>query len=155
LFEEILFVAEGVRRALEFAHGKLWFHLDVRPSNIVIEFDNNGNTMRAVLIDWGIASNQEVTGFQGSKLYAHDDIFTQKTTESWIPEAKHDYASLFYTLVVMQGKGHVPWGSYCNTKADDLAVYVAKRRKIAIAVCNACAPLVKGEMKKKRKKIEC
>jgi hypothetical protein len=142
----ILLVAEGVRRALEFAHGKLWFHLDVRPSNIVVEFDNNRNATRAVLIDWGIASKQEVTGFRGSKLYAHDDILAKRTPDLWTPEAKHDYASLFYTLVVMQGKGHVPWGSYCNTRAADLGVYLAKRQEKAIAVCNACFPAVKAQM---------
>jgi hypothetical protein len=54
----------------------------------------------------------------------------------------------------MQGKGRVPWGSYCNTKADDLNVYVAKRQQIAVAVCHACSPAVKDEMKKLLKKMK-
>lgn len=126
--EAILLVAKDVRAALDFAHIRSWFHLDVRPSNIVLEMDEQSKPFRAILIDWGIASENRasVTGFRGSKLYAHREIFL-KQKEKWIPEAKHDLASLFYTLVVMAGGGHVPWSPY----PADIKIFLEFRQTLA------------------------
>lgn len=119
---QLLAVAKDVRAALDFAHAISWYHLDVQPSNIVLVMEDHTRLKRAILIDWGLSSSrtQSVTGFRGSLLYAHDELFCNIGTETkWTPGSKHDWASLVYALVVMKKRGNVPWCPYRTYTSDD------------------------------------
>jgi Protein kinase domain len=120
-------VFSEVSAALEYAHGKGWAHLDVRPSNIITITDAgpSGDGSRVMLIDWGCAhrTTAKLKGFIGCPPYAHDELFGQ--VKEWYPCVDHDLASLAYSVASLS-HGCIPWSGFSNHRAvpDD----VRKRR---------------------------
>ena len=102
--------------ALEFASGKGWAHLDVRPSNIITRDDrSDGGGFHVMLIDWGCAhsTNSKLKGFIGCPPYAHDKLFGLK--REWQPSLCHDLASLAYSIASLYTR-YLPWSGFANQK---------------------------------------
>jgi hypothetical protein len=66
-------IITSVFEALEFAHNQSIYHMDVKPGNIIVSFDEGCRTM---LSDWGSsvdsANQRTLKGFVGCPPYAHD-----------------------------------------------------------------------------------
>ena len=96
-------VIQEVYKALEFAHSKEIYHMDVRPSNIVVKSKGNGNdsVLDVLLADWGCSMmRSEKIGkgrFVGCLPYAHDELLGERDQRALIPKAKYDFASLGFT----------------------------------------------------------
>jgi hypothetical protein len=103
--EMLLLLWSNMLVALDFAHEKKVFHLDVSPRNIIYHKDS------FTLIDWGCAAcdGEKVTGFRGSLPFAHADVHGRENTASWRPEVKHDAASLLFTVCALDVANSVPW----------------------------------------------
>jgi serine/threonine protein kinase len=90
-------IVDNVFAALDFAHGKKIFHLDVRPGNIIV-----GVAGYAMLSDWGCAveqvDNAVLKSFHGCTPYAHNRLLGKKPGAYKI-STELDFASLAYTLV--------------------------------------------------------
>ncbi len=89
-----------VYNALEYAHSKKVFHLDVRPSNIVL-IPSQSHVMDVLLVDWGcgMLETDEIKDgkFVGCTPYAHDTLLGTRGKGSLKPQAAFDFASLGYT----------------------------------------------------------
>jgi hypothetical protein len=105
-----------VHAALEYANGKGWAHLDVRPSNIITRADPRGDRFEVMLIDWGCAHRTaaKLKGFIGCPPYAHDELFGR--TKEWNPRVDHDLASLAYSVASLS-HGSIPWSGFPNHHA--------------------------------------
>ncbi|KAI2509378.1 protein tyrosine kinase [Fragilaria crotonensis] len=114
--DALAIIFNEVYSALQFAHGKGWAHLDVRPSNIIAGVNPEDNCFKVLLIDWGCAcrTDKEVKGFVGCPPYAHDTLFG--LTKRWTPCLNHDLASLVYSVARLS-KGCVPWSGFSNHRA--------------------------------------
>jgi hypothetical protein len=92
------YIITTVFKALQFAHKKNIYHLDVRPGNIIVEFPDSG--CKAMLSDWGCsvdsAAESSLKKFRGCTPYAHDSLLAQFTTVKL--NSHLDFASLAYTL---------------------------------------------------------
>jgi serine/threonine protein kinase len=110
---------------LAYAHGKHVIHLDVSPRNII--YVRNGE--KFVLIDWGCAATGEekVKGFYGTLPFAHAEVHKKANTQEWIPRAKHDKASLLFTLFALDAGTPVPWSGF-NRRLDEDTGVLKKRR---------------------------
>jgi hypothetical protein len=106
--EMLLLLWSNMLAALDFAHEKKVFHLDVSPRNIIY---HNGSF---TLIDWGCAAcdGEQVTGFRGSLPFAHADVHGRGNAASWSPEKKHDAASLLFTICALNVANSVPWADF-------------------------------------------
>jgi hypothetical protein len=106
--ETLLLLWSNMLVALDFAHGKEVFHLDVSPRNIIYQ---DGCF---ILIDWGCAAcdGESVTGFRGSLPFAHADVHAKENTQSWLPKKKHDAASLLFTVCALGVANSVPWAGF-------------------------------------------
>jgi Protein kinase domain len=93
------FIVTDMITALEFAHEKKIYHLDVRPGNIIVGFAESGEC-HAMLSDWGCAiqqvGRQRMKSFRGCTPYAHDRLLGK--TPSYKIGKDLDFASLAYTL---------------------------------------------------------
>jgi len=104
-----------VYKALQYAHGKSIFHLDVRPGNIIVDIgssDGNEDVCFVMLSDWGCSvlckrNNKTIKHFRGSTPYAHDD-FLGKDKKSFYLKSEVDFASLAYTIDHVE-KGKLRW----------------------------------------------
>ena len=104
-----------VYKALQYAHGKSIFHLDVRPGNIIVDTgssDGNEDVCSVMLSDWGCSvlckrNNKTIKHFRGSTPYAHDD-FLGKDKKSFYLKSEVDFASLAYTIDHVE-KGKLRW----------------------------------------------
>jgi hypothetical protein len=87
-----------VFKALQFAHNRNIYHLDVRPGNIIVDFPESG--CKAMLSDWGCSVDSAVESslkkFRGCTPYAHDSLLAQFKTVKL--NSHLDFASLAYTL---------------------------------------------------------
>ena len=122
-----------ITAALEFAHQKSVFHLDVRLDNIV--FDKSKKVF--VLIDWTSAAcgNEQVVGFRGALPFAHAEVHGKENTQRWHPEAKHDLASLGFSIAAYMSDQSVPWhGFYKRIHDKDDYPLFEERRKAAVAL---------------------
>jgi serine/threonine protein kinase len=64
-------ICAKVLGAMNYAHGKGWAHLDIRPSNIIVTENSE-----VLLIDWGCAAKlaEPIVGFRGCLPFAHDEL---------------------------------------------------------------------------------
>jgi hypothetical protein len=116
--------------ALAYAHEKHIVHLDVSPSNIIYTGEN------FVLIDWSCAATTrtrtgeevKVKGFYGTLPFAHAEIHKQGNTDEWTPTAKHDKASLLFTLYALFEGTPVPWSGF-DKRLDEHSSWVLETRR--------------------------
>jgi serine/threonine protein kinase len=101
----LLTVTKGIQAALKYMHEQNIAHNDVSVKNIIMV--NNGKQMRAVLIDYGIASSlgSKIVGFQGTTEVAHREIHSNSS--AWCPVGQYDFTSLAYTLIIIK-QGRIP-----------------------------------------------
>jgi hypothetical protein len=87
-----------VYQALEFAHKKNIYHLDVRPGNIIV--DVKSIPFQVMLSDWGCSvegkANTTLKQFRGCTPYAHDRLLGKTITGQLDKDL--DFASLTYTV---------------------------------------------------------
>jgi hypothetical protein len=87
-----------VYQALEFAHKKNIYHLDVRPENIFV--DVKPFPFQVMLSDWGCSvegtTHTTLTHFRGCTPYAHDRLLGEAFTGQLDKDL--DFASLTYTI---------------------------------------------------------
>jgi hypothetical protein len=110
------FAWSNIRDALNFAHDKGVFHLDVCPRNI-IKHENS-----FLLFDWGTAgfAEQKVLGFRGSLQYAGMEVhYVTNTKDPWEPKPKNDFVSLLFTLCALKMGKSVPWPGLETRKEDE------------------------------------
>jgi hypothetical protein len=121
--EMLLLLWSNMLVALDFAHKKKVFHLDVSPRNIIYQ---NGSF---TLIDWGCAAcdGEKVTGFRGSLPFAHADVHGRENTASWGPEKKHDAASLLFTVCALDVANSVPWADFNGRLEPDADAFDVRR----------------------------
>jgi hypothetical protein len=122
-------IVNDVMSALKHTHDRGWVHLDVRPSNIIIGQSGDGRP-RVQLIDFGCAAQKNVvlSQFRGCPPFAHYDLLCYGL-ETWLPDDKHDMASLSFTIASLLAGNSVPWFGFdgCNIEPDILI----KRSNIA------------------------
>jgi hypothetical protein len=115
-------IVEGVTSALKHAHARGWVHLDVRPSNIIVG-QMGYVSPRVQLIDFGCAAQKNVvlSQFRGCPPFAHSDLLCEGL-EKWLPDDKHDMASLSFTIASLLAGSFVPWFEFngCNITPDRL-----------------------------------
>jgi hypothetical protein len=123
--DQLITLWRHMNDGLAYAHGKHVIHLDVSPRNII--YVRNGE--KFVLIDWGCAATGEekVKGFYGTLPFAHAEVHKKANTQEWIPRAKHDKASLLFTLFALDAGTPVPWSGF-NRRLDEDTGVLEKRR---------------------------
>ena len=104
-------IIDAVYEALQYAHNKSIYHLDVRPGNIIADVTNE-NMCRVMLSDWGCSvrltrKNEKMKHFRGSTPYAHDGFLGK--TPSFTVNQEIDFASLAYTIDHVE-QGKLRWG---------------------------------------------
>jgi hypothetical protein len=104
-------IVSQVVAALEFAHNKEVYHLDVQPGNIIVKL---GGTPPCVVLlsDWGCSIHKNgkkimLQQFRGCTPYAHDSLLGEWSGGvTLIPEL--DFASLLYTCIHVD-QGILQW----------------------------------------------
>jgi phage shock protein A len=116
-------IIEQVYDALQFAHGKKIYHLDVRPGNIIV--DASSDSCHAMLSDWGCSvdgnAQTRLKNFCGCTPYAHDRLLGNKFKGMLDPYL--DFASLTYTIhhvCARQLKWSFPFDRPSNVSPADL-----------------------------------
>jgi hypothetical protein len=111
-------IVDAVTSALNHAHARGWVHLDVRPSNIIV-----GQQGSVQLIDFGCAAkkNVKLSQFRGCPPFAHSDLLCPRHRK-WLPDDKHDMASLSFTIATLLAGSSVPWFGFnnCNIEPNRL-----------------------------------
>jgi serine/threonine protein kinase len=107
-------IFKKVLSALKHAHSLNWCHLDVRPSNIIVNLGHpvldfsDDDDAEVMLIDWGCAAQSKnapkLTGFRGCFPYAHNELLRMKSSEKCMPRDVYDHHSLVYSLVALARK---------------------------------------------------
>jgi hypothetical protein len=122
--DQLRVVFESTKQALMHAHSLGIAHLDVRPSNIIWRQESiqENRSLKVQLCDWGCALcfEDEVFGFRGFESFAHDDILRKTISDEWSPQAKHDIASLAFTIVALKGSpksDFAPWSGEVDADA--------------------------------------
>jgi serine/threonine protein kinase len=115
-------IVNDVMSALKHTHDRGWVHLDVGPSNIIVSQSGNVSP-RVQLIDFGCAAQKNVvlSQFRGCPPFAHCDLLCHGL-EKWLPDDKHDMASLSFTIASLLAGNSVPWFGFdgCNIESDRL-----------------------------------
>jgi hypothetical protein len=132
-----------VYQALQFAHKKTIYHLDVRPGNIIVDVRV---PFRVMLSDWGCSVDGKVHNklnkFRGCTPYAHNRLLGEEFCGKLDQDL--DFASLAYTLhhvCARQLKWSFPFDRPSNVSTENLE----HRRKIV------CDWLSKEETNKEEK----
>lgn len=94
---------------------------DVSPKNIIVQGDLlNG---RAFLVDFGCASGDDAdrTGFVGTPMYAHVDVYHQYPGKKWKPKSEYDFFSQGLSLSSLVGPSSADWdmGRFPRSLSDD------------------------------------
>ena len=120
-------IVAQVRNALEHAHGRGWIHLDVRPSNIIVDVENTS----VQLIDWGCAAHksEKLQGFRGCYPYAHEEVL-RKSENVWHAREEFDWHPFVFTIATLAGSGRVAWDGFMGTDVD--RKYLESRKELAI-----------------------
>jgi hypothetical protein len=135
-------VTIGIQAALNYMHKRNIAHNDVSVKNIIMV--GTGNEMRAVLIDYGIASSlgSKMEGFQGTTEVAHREIHLNSS--AWCPVAEYDFTSLAYTLIIIK-QGQIPWIGFSDCPVKDV---VELNRRYEVASENLQSFKVDGDFPK-------
>jgi hypothetical protein len=104
---ELVKMGGNIVAALAYIHGKGYVHNDISPNNIMFNTDKSV----AFLIDFGLASTQDekLSGFCGTALYSHNDIFNMYPRKKWNCKPAYDCASLALSMAVLSQGGKCPW----------------------------------------------
>jgi serine/threonine protein kinase len=162
-------IFKKVQSALKHAHHLNWCHLDVQPSNIIVNLgpspmDSPPDDAEVMLIDRGCAANSQektkLTKFRGCFPYAHTDLHTRPYRKSWTPIDVYDHHSLVYSIATLANKGEVPWHvadpaigggltqrNQCLTERLDLTISLLCKDELAAIKKDATALLL-GETKR-------
>mmetsp|Transcript_48049 Transcript_48049/g.140012 ORF Transcript_48049/g.140012 Transcript_48049/m.140012 type:complete len:399 (-) Transcript_48049:474-1670(-) len=110
---QVYTIMAAVYDALEYAHSKEIYHMDVRPSNIIVNLNKENELERAVLLaDWGCGmfgkESIKADRFVGCVPYAHDMLLTKRAAVLK-PKPCLDFASLGYTWFHVMKKEGVTW----------------------------------------------
>lgn len=125
---------EDISCALNYSHKKKIFHLDCRLGNFI--WDDQKEVF--VLVDWSssavIVGNKGIKGFRGALPFASGQVHTLSANKSWMPQNKHDFSSLGFSIAAFIAKDSVPWPGFSQriTNKDDSRF--EDRRKIASAI---------------------
>ena len=128
-------IFDDVESALKHAHDVDIYHLDVRPSNIIVDADEA--SFKVQLGDWGCARStmgQSIKGFWGCAPFAHDEIHLKDKKALWKPKVEYDFASLAFTMVALiEGLvDEVLWPDFFGNDVDE--VMLTKRRRMCCTV---------------------
>ena len=116
-----------ISSALDFAHEKNVFHLDVCARNIIIcerdgSIDEGNNVSpQFVLVDWGCSfceGNNRPMGFRGSLPFAHLFVHGRENKAVWKPQPEHDSASLLFTICALHLGVPIPWSGFYKRNPD-------------------------------------
>ena len=137
-------IIDAVYKALQYAHNKSIYHLDVRPGNIIVDVTasdgdvTNDNMCRVMLSDWGCSvqltkKNEKMNHFRGSTPYAHDGFLGG--TPSFAVNQDIDFASLAYTIDHVE-QGKLRWGFEFNRPTNVTEQDKKKRRTFVTEFLN-------------------
>ena len=129
--EQLQALLVDILSALEFAHGKGVFHLDVCGRNIIFYSHTDGSMGKYVLIDWSCSvcgRGEKATGFRGSPAFAHRAVHKKKKKESWLPSSDYDVASLCFTICALDKGVSVPWRGL-DARWPDEACFADRRQQ--------------------------
>ena len=115
--EQLQCLYTDIQSALDFAHGRNVFHLDVCARNII--FDKK--CKKFVLIDWGCSVygvGEKAMGFRGSLAFAHREVHQKRNRTAWRPMPKHDTASLLFTICALSTGVPIPWQGFYERNPD-------------------------------------
>ena len=125
--EQLQGLYTDIQSALNFAHEREVFHLDVCARNII--FDQSSEDF--VLIDWGCSvygAAKKAVGFRGSLAFAHREVHQKGNTTAWTPKPNHDTASLLFTICALNTGVPIPWEGFYERKPHDRC-FVDRREK--------------------------
>ena len=104
--ERLLQYIENIDDALVYAHSQGFFHKDVSPKNIIVHDE------KAILIDWGISKPVDEFSFyfSGTVMFCSlASLFSFLKKQEHYYESRDDFESLFYSLLDLIFRGHLPW----------------------------------------------
>ena len=125
--EQLQCLYTDIQSALNFAHERNVFHLDVCARNIIL--DKSSKTF--VLIDWGCSVygvGKQAKGFRGSLAFAHQEVHQKRNTTVWRPMPKHDTASLLSTICALSTGVPIPWQGFYERDPDN-ACFLDRREQ--------------------------
>lgn len=134
-------IIQQVGAALEVVHRAGLLHLDIKPDNVIVEA--NGDSLRAVLIDFGLTRKLETaTGYGTTRL----DAFARFGTEGYAPPEQYsrtaqtgvttDVYALAATLYFLL-TGQVPPDSIDRVRDVNLPDPRSYNREVTLATANA------------------
>ena len=113
----INWVCKGVKACLEYAHSEGWCHLDVQPSNVIVEPDLGNSPEQDIvkLIDWGSAAmmKEKLDHYRGTPPFSHPNLL-RLDKKDWVknnPKADFDMYSLAMTACYLL-RGRMPWDGF-------------------------------------------
>jgi Protein kinase domain len=120
--------------ALTYAHERNIFHLDIRPSNIVVSTGMGEVYPKIMVIDWGCAAKAgDRFAFRGCVPFAHDSLLSKLSSASRPRKAEQlksfDWASLAYTFYGLCN-GHIPWAQYLQNRTCPASSDLQHRKTI-------------------------
>ena len=120
-------VVSQVCNALKTAHKVNIFHMDVRPSNIIVEYSAEDKNTKVMLSDWGCAtSDKKLKKFRGCTPYAHDSLLGMLESFNIKARPELDFASLVYTIIRMT-EGKLPW--HCEFDRPWTVTFADKKKR--------------------------
>ena len=125
-------LADDILQATEYLHSRGVFHNDLKPDNILLQFDSTRNQYRAVLTDFGMASasffpeNNHAKSYHGASLFKSPELFTKTDNElesiTWQPDV---WALGIILSIMVNVKYEGPW--YSAHKNDDNYQFFLRR----------------------------
>lgn len=138
--ENISSIINPIIEAVQYLHGNRMTHLDIKPDNIMLSHDENGNS-RPVLIDFGLSKHYDKNGKPTST------INTLGCSDGYAPVEQYAGITTFSPSADIYALGATMW--FCLTGMNpkrssdlnegELASFVKlKSSKISILIENAC-----------------
>lgn len=118
---------------LEYLHEQNYIHRDLKPDNLLIDYNNNTNTNQIFLIDYGLAKKYRINGKHveqntGGKLVGTARYASVNSHEGKELSRRDDLISLAYILIYFL-KGKLPWQKVKGNTKEDKYNYIYKLKK--------------------------